>query len=75
MTSKQFNNLFSSSVPKIHRPVGASLEEGQQVDHRDGALLIWEKTQKIGFFQPGKERLWDDPLVAFLYLKGAYKKD
>lgn len=56
MTSKQFNNLFSSSVPKMHRPVGASPAEGQQVDHRDGALFIWEKTEKIGFFQPGKKK-------------------
>lgn len=32
------------------------------------------KSERTGFVQPGKEKLWGDLIAALQYLKGAYSK-
>lgn len=56
-----------SSAQEGHGAVGASPE--------GWSTFAMRKTERIGFVQPGEERLWGDLIAAFQYLKGTYKKD
>ena len=59
-----------------HGPAGAGPEEGHKNDQRDGTPLLQGKAEReLGLFSLEKRRLWGDLMVAFQYLKGAYKKD
>lgn len=49
------------------------LEWGPQEYSKDGAPLLRGKVEGVGLVQPGEGRFWGDFIVAFLYLKGAYK--
>ena len=55
-----------------HWAIGAGSEEGHEDDQRAGASLLQEQPVRVGAFQ--KRRLWGDLIVAFQYLKGAYRK-
>lgn len=49
------------------------LEWGPQEYSKDGAPLLRGKVEGVGLVQPREGRFWGDLIVAFLYLKGAYK--
>lgn len=41
------------------------LQTRHRADQRDGAARLRGKAQRIGNVQPGKEKLWGDPIVTF----------
>ncbi|KAK4823902.1 hypothetical protein QYF61_008115 [Mycteria americana] len=51
-------------------------EEGHENDQRAATPLLQRKTERVGVvLSLEKRRLWGDLIVAFQYLKEAYKKD
>ena len=44
--------------------------DGRRVEH----VPYGGRLRELGFFSMGKRRLWGDIIVAFHYLKGAYRK-
>lgn len=46
------------------------LQTRHRADQRHGAARLRGKAQRIGNVQPGKEKLWGDPIVTFQDLKG-----
>ncbi|KAK4815832.1 hypothetical protein QYF61_008435 [Mycteria americana] len=58
-----------------HGAVGAGPEEGHKNDEGDGTPLLGGTAERVVVVQPGEEKALGDLIVAFQYLKGAYKKD
>jgi len=70
--------LHPALEPSAHnRPgaVGAGPEEATKTIRGMGDLCCEDRLRELGLFSPEKSRLWADLIVAFCYLKGAYKKD
>jgi len=51
-----------------------SPEEGHKGDQQDGTPLLRGKAERVGVVQPGEEKLQEDLVAAFQYLKGTYRK-
>jgi len=68
--------LSSSGAPSTGGDgvVESGPEEGSEYDQRAGAPPLWGQAERTGALQPGEERLREDLLAAFQYLKGAYRK-
>jgi len=58
-----------SSMKKRHRPVG----EGCKSDSRDGTFLLQGQAKRLGSW--AWERLWNDLIVAFQYLRRSYRRE
>ena len=63
------------SAQERHGPVGAGPEEGHTNNQRAGALLLWEKAERVGAVQPGEEKAPGRPYCNLPVFKGAYNKD
>ena len=63
------------SVLERHRAVGVGPEEDHNNDQWDGTPLLWGKAERVGLSSLKKRRLQGDLTAAFLYFKGAYKKE